>query len=375
MVEHEYTLDELNRGSPLSQKLVAIHEVLKRRLRLVDRIAVVVYDAKTDLLKTFLHSSGPDDPLSHYQNRLSDAPSLLEVKESRRPRVIGDINAFSGGTHEHTRRIAVQGYRSSYTLPMYMSGTFFGFVFFNSYLKNPFRANTLHVLDLFGHLVSLVVSTELANIRTLLSSVKVAKDFTYHRDIETGAHLDRMSRYARLIAKELAPQHGFDDEHIENIFLFSPLHDIGKISIPDAILHKPTALTPQEFEIMKTHTSKGREIIDDIMQDFRLEAMAHIDMLRNIAEYHHERMGGQGYPKGLAGAAIPIEARIVAVADVFDALTSQRPYKHAWSNDEAYAALGHLAGPHLDPDCVAPMIKLRAKVEDIQAQFRETVFA
>lgn len=374
MGEHEYTLGDLNRNVPLGRKLVAIHNALIRHLPQVDRIAVAIYDDKTDVLKTFIHSSGDADPLSHYQVRLRDVPSLMQIKASGLPRVIGDYRQFiASPAHEHTQRIRAQGYRSSYTLPMHVSGVFAGFVFFNSYRENAFDVQALYMLDLFAHLVALVISGELLDIRTLLSAVKAAKDISYHRDVETGAHLERMSRYARLIAKELSPQHGFDDEYVEHIFLFAPLHDIGKISIPDAILHKPAPLTADEFEIMKTHTVQGRQIIDEILRDFSLDGLAHIDMLRNIAAYHHEHIDGRGYPYGLTGDAIPIEARIIAVADVFDALTSKRPYKKAWSTDDAYLALESAAGGHLDAECVQAMAKRRDEVEQIRAQFRETI--
>jgi len=131
-----------------------------------------------------------------------------------------------------------------------------------------------------------------------------------------------MSRYARLIAKALAERHQLDDEYIERVFMFSPLHDIGKIGIPDHILLKRGSLTDAETEIMHTHAPKGREIIDDLLMNFGLDAIQNVDILRNIAEYHHEQINGGGYPAGLSGEAIPLEARIVAVADVFDALTS-----------------------------------------------------
>jgi HD-GYP domain-containing protein (c-di-GMP phosphodiesterase class II) len=144
--------------------------------------------------------------------------------------------------------------------------------------------------------------------------------------------------------------------------------------VPDNILKKPGKLTEEEFELMKRHSEKGREIIDSIMADFGLDNVRYLDMLRNIAEHHHEAINGSGYPDGLAGDAIPIEARIIAVADVFDALTSHRPYKERWSNDEAIAMLRRLVGIRLDKDCVEALIKNRKEVESIQQQFTENQF-
>ena len=365
----ESALGVLNKNTSLSEKLISIHEALNKQMPMVDRVSVAVYDPKTDLLKTFIHSSGDADPLSNYQARLSDVKSLQEVISSGKARVVNDLEAYYRGPSEHSRKITTQGYGSSYTLPMYLNGVFFGFVFFNSYKKDAFQADQLTQMELYGHLISLTVINELTIIHTMLAAVRTARDMTAHRDVETGAHLDRMARYARFIAKELAPKYGFSDEYIEHLFLFAPLHDIGKISIPDSILHKQGPLTPEEYEVMKQHASKGREIVDAMLAEFGLNALPYVEVLRNITEFHHEKMDASGYPLGLQGEDIPIEARIIAVADMFDALTSRRPYKHAWTNEEAFSLLRTLAGTKLDADCIYALIDQVAKVEQIQARF------
>ena len=374
MYEHQDVLSELDNKRSLSEKLHSIHDVLRKQYKYVARIAVAVYDPKTDLLKTFIHSSGDATPLTHYQAKLSESQSLQEIVSTRRPRVVNDLSIFSRGTHEHTKRIADIGYGSSYTMPMFYENDLFGFIFFNSFEKDVLTQDVLFYLDLFGHLIALVVVNDLASVRTLLSTVKAARDLTNFRDMETGSHLDRMSRFSRLIAKELTGKYNFDDEFIERIFRFSPLHDIGKIGVPDKILQKPARLTNDEYEQMKTHARKGREIIDTILADFGLGGAKHLDMLRNIAEFHHEAIDGSGYPVGLHANEIPIEARIIAVADVFDALTSKRPYKDRWSNDDAFNLLRSLAGVKLDADCVNALINNLEEIERIQASFSENQY-
>jgi len=371
MPHDQDTLESLNHNLPLREKLLKTHHAMQVHMPFIQRIAVAVYDPKTSLLKTYLHSSGDDNPLPNYQAQLSDAPSLQAILEQGRPRVINNMLTFEQGAHEHTRRIGRQGYAASYTMPMFSNGVFFGFIFFNSSEADVFSDFVLGQLDVFGHLISLMVVNEIVSMRTLVAAVTTASHLTHQRDPETGSHLDRMSRYARLIAKALAPRHQLDDEYIERIFMFSPLHDIGKIGIPDTVLLKPGSLDADETEVMHGHAAKGREIIDDLLKNFGLDAIQHVDILRNIAEYHHEQIDGGGYPAGLQGDAIPLEARIVAVADVFDALTSRRPYKDAWTNDEAFAMLERLAGAKLDAECVRAMIAQRAQVEEIQAQFKE----
>jgi putative two-component system response regulator len=162
-----------------------------------------------------------------------------------------------------------------------------------------------------------------------------------YRDPETGAHIMRMTHYSALIARRL----GWDDEAVESILQAAPMHDIGKLGTPDYILLKPAHLTAGEFEIMKLHTVVGAEILKD-------SASPMLRMAAEIAVGHHEKFDGSGYPNGLVGEAIPLTARIVAVADVFDALTSTRPYKTGWETGRAVALLKSGRGRHFDPVCV-----------------------
>lgn len=371
MEPYQDTLAALNDNLPLREKLVQTHQAVQARLPFVARIAVALYDPKTNLLKTYLHSSGGDDPLTHYAAQLSDAPSLENILKQGHPRVINNMVTFESGQHEHTRRIGRQGYAASYTMPIFSNGIFLGFIFFNSYEPDVFTEATLNQLDVFGHMVALMVVNELTVMRTLVAAVTTSSHFTHLRDPETGSHIDRMSRYARLIARELAPHHRLDDDYIEHVFMYSPLHDIGKMAIPDRILLKPGKLDAAETEVMQTHARKGREIIDDVLTNFGLDGVQQVNILRNIAEFHHEHLNGKGYPAGLQGDSIPLEARIVSVADVFDALTSRRPYKDAWTNDEAFAMLQRMAGEELDMECVQALVRNRVEVEQIQQQFAE----
>jgi HD-GYP domain-containing protein (c-di-GMP phosphodiesterase class II) len=371
MEPHHDTLENLNDNIPLREKLIETHRVIQAHLPFIARIAVALYDPKTAALKTYLHSSGEDDPLSHYQAQLIDAPSLTRILEEGRPRVINNMLTFESSRHEHTQRLGRQGYAASYTMPMFTNGAFFGFTFFNSYEAEVFTETVLSELDVFGHMIALMVLNELTIMRTLVAAVTTSAHITHLRDPETGSHLDRMSRYSRLIARGLAPQYQLNDEYIEHVFMYSPLHDIGKIAIPDQILLKPGLLTADETQVMQSHSRKGREMIDDMLANFGLDGLQHVNILRNIAEFHHEAVNGGGYPRGLKDGEIPLEARIVAVADVFDALTSRRPYKDAWTNDEAFALLQRLAGEKLDADCVQALLDGRDEAERIQAQFQE----
>lgn len=372
LFSHQDILAQLHENRPLPEKLSFLHQLIREDFPFIDRLAIALLDEETGILKTYTHSTAEgESPITAYEAPLDAAPSLREIMQRRRPRLVQDLAIFDKGTHQHTQLIAAKGYKASYTMPLYQGGTFIGFLFFNSYEPHPFAPSILRQIDIYGHLIALMVITELTAIRTLLSAVRAARSMTHYRDVETGSHIDRTAHYARLIARELASRYHLRDEQIEHIFLFSPLHDIGKIGIPDSILRKPGKLDEHEFEIMKTHPGKGREIIDTILMDFSLGTFEYVDILRNIAEYHHEAIDGSGYPKQLKGDEIPIEARISAVADVFDALTSSRTYKAAWSNEEAFAMLQRLADNKLDKDCVEAMINNIDKILEIQQRFQD----
>lgn len=374
MFEYYDTLHELTQKSSLYDKLTATHRSLNETYSFIVRIAIATYDPETNVLKTFLHSSGDDNPLDHYQSSLEKSPSLKSILEKGRPRVVNDLYAFEMGEHEHTQKIKNQGYAASYTMPIYNEGIFLGFLFFNSDTKDVFNESVLRQLDLYGHIISLLVINELTSIKTLTAAIKTTGNLSHIRDPETGCHLDRMSHYSRLIANALADKYELNDSYIEHIFMFAPLHDIGKIGISDNILLKPGPLTVEEKNIMQTHAIKGRNMIDDLLKNFGLVNFEHVDVLRNIAEYHHEAINGTGYPMGMKGDAIPLEARIVAVADVFDALTSSRCYKEAWSNEKAIETLKEIAGELLDKDCVNALIQNMNQVQEIQEQFLENSF-
>lgn len=175
-----------------------------------------------------------------------------------------------------------------------------------------------------------------------------------YRDGDTGEHVSRVARICRIIGEglELSP------ERLRMIYLAAPLHDIGKIAIADAILSKPGKLTSEEMATMREHVNIGARILEK--GDSELIRTAEL-----IAQNHHEKWDGTGYPNKLAGTDIPIEARIVALADVFDALCSERPYKKAWPLEDAYAEITRCSGSHFDPACVAAFIARWAEISEL----------
>ncbi|HEX4124696.1 MAG TPA: response regulator [Tepidisphaeraceae bacterium] len=193
------------------------------------------------------------------------------------------------------------------------------------------------------------------------------------RDSDSGAHVERVQSYARLIAKNLSPEvkavNSIDDEYIRLLYQTSPLHDLGKVAIPDAILLKPGKLTPTEFAIMETHTVVGAKTLDAALA--RFPNARFLQMAREIAVTHHERFDGSGYPNGLVGEQIPLCGRIVAVADVYDALTSRRVYKDAMSHAQALAIVLQGRGNHFDPEVVDAFLRAEQQVLAVWERLRD----
>ncbi len=195
--------------------------------------------------------------------------------------------------------------------------------------------------------------------REMVTRLSRAAEF---RDPETGAHIQRMAHYSLLIAEHL----DLPREDRDMLLAAAPMHDVGKIAIPDHILLKPGRLDDAELAVMRTHAEKGYEILRDSKSRM-------LDLAALIAWTHHEKYDGTGYPRGLAGADIPLAGRIVAVADVFDALTTERPYKKAWELDRALDLLREGRGSHFDPDCVEAFLARLDAALAIQARFQDAV--
>ncbi|WP_041208317.1 HD domain-containing phosphohydrolase [Aeromonas jandaei] len=357
--------------SSFGERMQSVHATLRERFDKLSRVAIAIYDPHTDQLKTFAHSTEGHSPLVQYEVKLSDVPSLRYLAEHHHARVLGNLDALRDSASEHSRKLLEAGYASSYTEPLLFNSKLFGFLFCDAmepdYFNEPIRSE----LSAYAQMLSAIIAVEFFSIQTLGGALTTAREFSRYRDEETANHLHRMSAYSRLIARTLAPVTGLSDEEVEFVYLFSGLHDIGKIAVPDGILLKPGKLTPEEFEIMKCHPGKGQEMINLMISEFGLDGIHHTDMLTNIIASHHERFDGTGYPLGLAGEEIPLAARIVAVADVFDALTSERPYKQPWPFETAFAYLEEHAGSQFDPACVTAALRNKAEFYAIYQQYQD----
>ena len=355
----------------LNQRLGRLHKQVREYFPFIVRISVALYDPKTDDIKTFLYSPSEESPLKHYRTKLANAGWLDDLRKSRRSRIIDELASSVLGEQTHSVRISTAEYKASYTVPIYDEESFLGFIFFNADQIRVFEGNVTRQLDLFVKIISLMIESALRSVTILTGGLQLLREISHFRDDETSNHLSRMSYYSELIARGMAAELGRDDDWVEQMRRFAPVHDIGKITTPDAILFKPGKLTDAEFEVMKQHAAKGAEILMALIESLSLEQVPYIEGLLHIARHHHERWDGKGYPGGLAGERIPPEARIIKVADVFDALTSRRCYKEAWSVEEAAQYLREGAGTQFDPRCVEVLLSQEKDISDIMKRFAD----
>ena len=225
------------------------------------------------------------------------------------------------------------------------------------YITKPFNPHIVRA-RVRTHL-SLVQAHELQETR--LKIVQCLGAAAEYKDNETGLHVIRMSNYSKIIA--LAA--GYSERAADDLLHAAPMHDVGKIGIPDAILRKSSRLTPEEWAVMRQHTEIGARIIGN-------HASGMLKMAASIALNHHEKWDGSGYPNGIAGDDIPHAARIVAIADVFDALTSVRPYKTAWSVEDAVAHIRSESGRHFDPELVEIFAACLPQILQVRAQWMDS---
>ncbi len=220
----------------------------------------------------------------------------------------------------------------------------------------------LALYDQARHLETLVQERTAELNETRLEIIRRLGRAAEFKDNETGMHVIRMSWFAKLIATQM----GLASEWCELLYNAAPMHDIGKIGIPDRILLKPGKLNAAEWAMMKMHADYGADIIGEHPSPL-------LQLAREIALCHHEKWDGTGYPQGLTGKDIPLSARIVAIADVYDSLTSERPYKKAWSSEEAVQYIRREAGSHFDPAITEKFLECLPQIRKIQQQYQDNL--
>lgn len=362
IVSKHYMMDELMEA--LFQKL---NEAIG-----IDRIGVAFVDYEKGKLLAEVGIANYDTVFLMPGFEVSFEMSRLKtVIDQKTIFVTDDLEA---DLKEHPKSAAVnliyeEGIRSNAVIPLAIGDAVFGMVFLSSKQKNHFSKEYLRIAEKVIKEISLILN------RSYFTKVIFAKithsfaELVDHKDNETGDHILRMVRYSVVIADALrrTPRKDYwvDRRLVLDIERYASVHDIGKVGVPDEILKKPGKLTPEEWDVMKRHVNVGADIFSSIREGLRFFDDDLYRVAEEITRHHHERWDGSGYPDGLKGLEIPVSSRIVAIADVFDALTSRRSYKEPFGFDESVEILKDSAGSHLDPVLVQVFIDQLDKIRSI----------
>lgn len=302
--------------------------------------------------------------------------SLYDLIESRKPMINNDLE------EEFRKRpkssslylLAQEEIKSNLILPLTMGNAVFGFLFLSSREKDFFNLNHLHLAEKIVYEIKGLLN------RTYFTKVVFSKitsgfsELVEKKDNETGEHILRMVNYSTLLAYKLIeknhPDYQIQERMVLEIERNAAVHDIGKVGIPDSILKKPGKLTDEEWEIMRTHPIIGGDIFKSIREGLKAFDPELYKVSEDITRYHHEKWNGEGYPHGLKGHEIPLVARIVAVADVFDAISSKRIYKEAFEVEESFQILKNMSGINLDPYLVEIFIENKSEVLKIYEKYK-----
>ncbi|WP_052295984.1 HD-GYP domain-containing protein [Pseudothermotoga thermarum] len=288
-------------------------------------------------------------------------------------RIINDLEDQEFSNSLATKLILEEGFRSSLTVPVFRNNKVFAFLFVNSRKKYAYSRVDGKKLFFISQTLGKILHYCYI-IQTALSAMAQSfVNLVEFKDTETGNHIKRVANYSRILAEK------YSDEVIElpavkvrEIYNFAPIHDIGKVGIPDTILLKPGRLDPQEWEIMKRHVEIGQKIVKNA--NVLIRQMTEEDLLSTamkIISDHHEKYDGTGYPVGKKGEEISIEGRIVAIADVFDALTTKRPYKDPFPFDQAVDMIRSEAGKHFDPVLVELFLKATNEIRKVFETYKD----
>ncbi|MGD8116586.1 HD-GYP domain-containing protein [Vibrio sp. TRT 29B02] len=309
------------------------------------------------------------------QHELRDNSSLTSIAYTANIRIISDLRKMF--QTDRIRELIRLGHRSSYTYPISYQGKTIGFIFVNA--KETGFFSRCDVERDFAYLAQVVANQFIQlfeSQRHFQASLEIALKMGHARDPETKEHLTRMGMYSELLARFLSTSLSeISHQFIHRIRLYAPFHDIGKYLIPDDILYSDRRFTPEERAVMNNHTIYGEEIIDEVVQlsGTKTVSEGEIQFIKNIVRHHHECFNGKGLPDALRSDSIPLEARIVTLADVFDALLSKRAYKPAWELSEVIEYIKLQKGKMFDPMCVDVLLANLDQFMEIRSKYLDKI--
>lgn len=342
-----------------------------------NRIGIGLIDKPTETIYCqAVHSDNENLLNSGYAMHIKDT-TLMDVISSGKPRIIQDLREYIKiRPHSKSTKLLLQeGVLSSITLPLYVNSSPIGTVFFSSYSPDVYKKEHIEFLEQIAAFLAISIEKNILVNDLILVSITALAKLVESKDSETGLHIERIRNYSEIIARQLAKSEHYreilTDHYIQEISDFAPIHDIGKVGIADGILLKPARLSPEEFEVMKKHTIIGADVLRKSGNNMTKKNKHYFSTAIDIALGHHEKVNGKGYPFGLTGDQIPISSKIVAIADVFDALTSKRVYKDSVSLKASYDIIASEAGESFDMDVVNAFLKCEKQITSIYSKYRE----
>jgi len=303
-----------------------------------------------------------------------NATSLENIINNGIPRVINDLENYTKHKEAQYNKILIEsGIKSSITLPLKINDRPLGIIFFSNVTKNIYKEEHIGFLEALSNSIAISLNKNIFIDEMLYSTLLALAKMAEARDEDTGDHLDRMTAYAVKISEFLLQDNLFEDiitvSFLKNIERFSSMHDIGKVGIKDGILLKPGKLTEEEYDEMKKHVKYGADVLKTAESNIAKQNYSMFKMGIEIVEGHHEKWNGTGYPYKKSGVEIPLSARIVAIADVFDALTSKRPYKEAYTFEESFTYIVEGKGQHFDPSIIDCLTKHKNEFYELYISF------
>lgn len=361
----------------VDEVITALFNILSREIH-IDRVGVAFIDyEQKQIIAEYGRASYQEVLLGPGFEIDIESTSLSALLNNPKPIITHDLEkAFQLKPHSQALKLLrKEGVRSNLILPLTMGEAVFGFFFMSStkphFFNENHRAQGWRIANDIKGILNRAYFTKI-----ILSQVtKSFSELVDQKDNETGDHIQRMVAYTVVIAKGLLrkqiPGYEVDEKFILEIERHAPSHDIGKVGIPDKILKKPGKLTKEEWEVMKEHAEIGRKIFTDLRKNLQVFDDHFYKMSEEIAWCHHEKWDGSGYPRGIKGQAIPLSARIVALADVFDAITSKRVYKSAFDLEPSLEIIKNSAGSHLDPVLVNVFFEFLDEILDIYYDYSQ----
>lgn len=365
--------DRIGSGANLQDALKFVHEEFRAFLP-VDWVGVFLWDGERRLLM-LERDCGAVGGLRDGEGFEIAAGLPDEIREGR-PYLFAELETcpLHAPFAALAGRLREEGLHSSLLLPLTPSAQAPALLLFASREAGAYTPDHVEFLANIGQQISHILERTVVMEGLVVAAVEGLAKLAESRDPETGDHLARMSLYSAIVAEELgrggAYRERIDQAYVRDILRFAPMHDIGKVGVRDEILLKPGRLTPEERESMEVHPVTGGQVLRRCEAQMNARGRSIFQIGIEIAEGHHEKFDGSGYPNRLAGEEIPLSARIIAVADVFDALTSKRPYKEAWPVEKALETMKNDAGKHFDPEVLAALERALPQVLEVYGRLK-----